>query len=125
MIKLSQKDILLLHRLLSDASGGSAGVRSQALLESALCSPFQTFDGIELYPTVEEKAARLCFSLVSNHAFVDGNKRIGILALFTFLFLNGITISVEENDLVETTLALASGKLDYNNLLLWVRSNII
>ena len=78
MIKFSKDKVLLLHELMAQETGGSIGVRDEALLESALEGAFATFDGQELYPTKEEKAARLGFTLVSNHAFVDGNKRIGL-----------------------------------------------
>ncbi len=78
MIKISKEKALLLHQIMAEATGGDVGIRDEALLESALENVYATFDGVELYPTKEEKAARLGFSLISNHAFVDGNKRIGI-----------------------------------------------
>ena len=79
MIKFSQDKVLLLHQLIIEESGGSNDIRDIGLLDSALNNAFQTFDGEELYPTKEEKGAQIGFSLVSNHAFVDGNKRIGLL----------------------------------------------
>ena len=85
MIRFSKEKVLLLHQLMAEATGGSIGVRDEGLLDSALENAFATFDGIELYPSKEEKAARLGFSLVSNHAFVDGNKRIGIYTMLSFL----------------------------------------
>ena len=78
MIKFSQEKVLLLHQLIAQETGGDAGVRDYGLLESALESAYQTFGGEDLFPSKEEKAAKICFSLVSNHAFVDGNKRIGV-----------------------------------------------
>ena len=78
MIKFSKEKILLLHQVMAEATGGDVGVRDDALLESAIENIYATFDGIELYPSKEEKAARLGYSLISNHAFVDGNKRIGM-----------------------------------------------
>ena len=79
MKKLDKKNVLLLHDLVIKQSGGKAGVRDVALLDSAIACAYQTFDGKELYPSIEEKAARLGYGLISNHAFVDGNKRIGVL----------------------------------------------
>ena len=80
MIKFSKEKVKLLHQLLWEESGGSLGVRDEALLDSALENAFAGFDDQEFYPTKEEKAARLGYSLISNHAFVDGNKRIGIMS---------------------------------------------
>lgn len=92
MIKFSQDKVLLLHQLLIEQTGGEDGVRDFGLLDSALEACYATFDGKELFPSKEEKAARLGVGLVSNHAFVDGNKRIGMYVLLTFLEVNGITI---------------------------------
>ena len=89
-----------LHTLLIDYSGGSDGVRDFNLLDSALSSSFQTFMGQELYPSLLEKGARLGFNLISNHAFFDGNKRIGILIMLTFLEVNGITIECTDEELI-------------------------
>ena len=90
------------------------------MLDSALNSCYQTFDEKELYPTKEEKGARLGFTLVSNHAFVDGNKRIGVLVMLSFLEVNGIKLKFTDDELIELGLGLASGKLSYENLLDWI-----
>ena len=90
MIKFDKEKVLLLQQLVIESSGGSAGVRDFGLLDSAIESAYQTFGGEELYPTKEEKGARLGFNLVSNHAFVDGNKRIGMYIMLSFLDINGI-----------------------------------
>ena len=90
MIKFSREKVLLLHQLIAEETGGDPNVRDLNLLDSALNSAFQTFDGKELYPTKQEKAARIGYSLISNHAFVDGNKRIGMYVLLTFLETNGM-----------------------------------
>lgn len=90
MIRLSVERILLLHQLMIAQTGGSDGVRDMGLLESAVESMYASFDGKDLYPGKEEKAARLGFSLIANHAFIDGNKRIGMYAMLTFLEVNGI-----------------------------------
>ena len=123
MIKFDDEKVLLLQQLVIESSGGTAGVRDFKLLNSALNSVFQTFDGKELYPSKEEKGARLGFSLVSNHAFVDGNKRIGVLVMLSFLEINGIKISYTDEELVWVGLSLANGSLDYAGLLNWINSH--
>ncbi len=123
MIKLSQEKVLLLHRLLTDETGGDPSVRDLELLDSALKSAFQTFDGKELYPTIEEKGARLGYALISNHAFVDGNKRIGMYVLLIFLEINGIRLRPSVDDVARVGLAVASGEMKYDGLLEWVIEN--
>ena len=92
MNNLSKTQIIQLHHLLLDRTGGSPGISNESLLDAAIAAPFATFDGRDLYPTIEAKAARLAFGLVKNHPFIDGNKRIGLLAMMTFLELNLISI---------------------------------
>ena len=123
MIKFSKEKVLLLHRLVTEETGGDPNIRDTALLDSALESAFQTFNGKELYPTKEEKAARLGCSLISNHAFVDGNKRIGMYILLTFLETNGIRIRPTNDDVARVGLAVASGKMEYGDLLKWIIEN--
>lgn len=120
MIKFSQEKVLLLHQLLIAETGGAPNVRDMALLNSALEGAFATFDGQELYPSKEEKAARLGFSLISNHAFVDGNKRIGMYVMLTFLEVNGIHMACTNEDVVYAGLSVAAGKMKYEALLDWV-----
>ena len=122
MKQLKLEQIEAIHRMLCAETGGDAGLREAALLESALGTIDQTFDGQELYPTLAEKAARLGFSLISNHAFVDGNKRIGMLAMLTFLALNGQEIAPEADEITRVGLAVASGEMRYTALLDWIRS---
>ena len=123
MIKFSQEKVLLLHKLITEETGGDPNIRDLALLDSALESAFQTFDGQELYPSKEEKGARIGYALISNHAFVDGNKRIGMYVLLTFLEVNGIRIQPTEDDVVRVGLAVASGKMQYEELLEWILDN--
>ena len=120
MIKFSEEKVLLLHRLLIEATGGTDGVRDIGLLDSALESAYATFDGKELFPSKEEKAARLGVGLVSNHAFVDGNKRIGMYVLLSFLEVNGVRIEAANEEVVEVGLALARGDMKYEGLLAWI-----
>ena len=123
MIKFSKEKVLLLHRLITEETGGDPSLRDINLLDSALESAFLTFDGKELYPTKEEKGARIGYSLISNHAFVDGNKRIGMYVLLTFLETNGIKLRPSVDDVARVGLALASGEMGYDELLDWIIEN--
>ena len=120
MIKLTKEQILLLHSQLVEITGGSDGIRDIALLESALESPFQSYGGEELYPSIQAKAARLCYGLVKNHAMIDGNKRIGAHAMLTFLSINGYELSYTQKELSDLILDVAAGKSAYEDILQWV-----
>ena len=120
MKRLTKIQILKMHSLLIQKTGGSDGVRDEGLLDSALNLPFQSFDGEDIYKTIQAKAARLGFSLVNNHSFVDGNKRIGILAMLVFLEMNGIEIICTDEELIELGLGLADGSISYKDLLNWI-----
>ena len=120
MIRFSREKVLLLHQLMAEATGGSVGVRDEGLLDSALESAFAGFGDKEFYPSKEEKGARLGYALITNHAFVDGNKRIGMYVMLTFLEMNGIRIQCSDKDLVDAGLSVADGKMDYEGLLQWV-----
>ena len=123
MIKISLEMAEFLHQLIAQETGGEIGVRDEGLLDSALESAFATFDGKDLYPSKEEKGARIGYSLISNHAFVDGNKRIGMHILLTFLELNGIKLNCTNQDIVDAGLGLASGKMSYAQLLAWINNH--
>ena len=120
MKKLSKEQILMLHTQLIQQTGGSEGVRDYNLLDSALETPFQSFGGEELYPTIQAKAARLGYGLIKNHCMIDGNKRIGTHAMLVFLILNGIELKYTQKELYETILDVAAGKMEYEDLLQWV-----
>ena len=120
MKRLSKEQILLLHSQLIQQTGGSDGVRDHALLESAIEAPFQSFGGDELYPTIQAKAARLGYGLIKNHCRIDGNKRIGTHVMLVFLALNGIELSYTQKELYEVILQVASGELEYEDLLKWI-----
>lgn len=120
MIKFSSDKVKLLHQLMAEETGGSIGVRDEGLLESAIESAFATFDGVELYPSKEEKAAKLGYSLISNHAFVDGNKRIGVYVMLSFLELNGIHIDSSDGDVVALGLGVADGSMSQDDILKWI-----
>ena len=116
-MKITRENILTIYALVTESTGGSVGIREEGLLISALEAPYQTFDGIELFPTLVEKAVRLGYGLVANHPFVDGNKRVGILVMLTFLELNGISLEFNDIEIVDMALGVASGKYKYEDLL--------
>ncbi len=118
-------DYIVQAKLIAAETGGSVGVRDEALLESALETAFASFGGREFYPTKEEKGARIGYSLISNHAFVDGNKRIGMYVMLTFLEVNGIHMACSNEDVVTVGLGVAAGEMDYEALLKWVREHRI
>jgi len=120
MKRLTYHQVIQIHSLLILETGGSDGIRDEDLLDSALNLPFQSFDGEDLYKTIQSKAARLGFSLVNNHAFVDGNKRTGILVMMIFLEMNGIIIECTNEEIVDIGLNLATGHLTVNELLTWI-----
>lgn len=120
MIILSKEQVLMLHERLIKATGGSAGIRDEGMLDSALSNPFQSFGGEELYPSIQAKAAMLCFGLVKNHSMVDGNKRLGTHVMLVFLALNGYELSYSQKELSDTILALASGEIGAEDILRWI-----
>jgi len=111
MIILSKEQVLKLHASLIKATGGSDGIRDEGMLDLALNNPFQSFDGKELYPSIQAKAARLCFGLVRNHAMLDGNKRLGTHVMLVFLALNGYELYYSQKELSDVILALASSDI--------------
>ena len=120
MRTLSKKQVLALHSDLIREFGGTEGIRDEGLLESALAAPFQTFDGEPAYPSLQAKAARLGFGLVSNHPFVDGNKRTGAHVMLVFLALNGVELCYGQEDLISIFLSVASGMSDWRDLQRWI-----
>ena len=125
MKRLTQKQILMMHKQLVEQTGGSDKVLDYGLLDSALETPFQTFDGKELYPTIQEKGARIGFGLIRNHCMEDGNKRIGTHAMLVFLALNGIELHYTQKELYEIILDIAASKKEYEDLLQWVMDHKI
>jgi len=123
MIKMDADRVKLLHQLMAEETGGSIGVRDEGLLDSALESAFATFDGSELYPTKEEKAAKIGYSLITNHAFVDGNKRIGIYVMLSFLALNGIRTTETDEEVVKLGLGIAEGSMSQEDVVAWIREH--
>ena len=120
MITLSKKQIIMLHSQLISETGGTDGIRDEGLLDSALSAPFQSFADTEVYPSIQQKAARLGYGLVKNHAFVDGNKRIGTHAMLVFLELNKINLIYTQDELSDTFLKIAAGEITQDDLLEWI-----
>ena len=117
---LTKKQILTMHTKLIQAYGGADGLRDEALLDAAIHAPFQSFDGIEAFPTLFQKAARLCFGVIKNHPFIDGNKRTGTLAMLTFLSINNVTLTFDDNELLEHIINLAAGVVSCDDLAQWL-----
>jgi len=120
---ISVKEAEEIHKLLINRFGGSHGIRDLNGLESALTRPFQTFENKELYPTVILKAAALLESLLVNHPFIDGNKRLGYTLLRLFLLLNGMDINAPQKDRYEFVVSVASGKKDFDAIAEWLTSH--
>ena len=123
MKKPTQKMIVAAHSRLIAQTGGIDGIRDAHLLDQSINSSFHTFDGQYLYPTLEAMAAHLAFSLIKNHPFLDGNKRIGILAMTTFLERNGHPIICTDDELERLGWGLANGSISEPELLEWVVSH--
>lgn len=117
---LSKHQILMLHQHLIDETGGSPVLRDEGLLDSALNAPFQIFGDTSAYPSLQQKAVRLCYGLVKNHPFIDGNKRIGAHAMLVFLSVNGLELSYTQQELSDIILQVAAGEKGYDDLLMWL-----
>jgi death-on-curing protein len=121
---LTLAEVRDLHRRVIEQTGGADGIRDLGGVESAVAQPQMSFDGVPLYPTIAESAAALCFSLVMNHPFVDGNKRVGHAALETFLVLNGHELMGDIGDAEKLMLNLAAGEVTRDELLNWIKSQM-
>ncbi len=120
MKKLTKEQILMLHNELIRETGGSNGLRDEGLLDSALNAPFQGFGDVDSFPSLQQKGARLGYGLICNHAFVDGNKRIGAHAMLLFLSLNGIELEYTQNELSDMILDVAAGNLRFEDMVKWI-----
>ncbi len=118
---LSLDQVLALHKAQIDGYGGAHGLREKGSLESAIARPQMTFGGEDLYPEMPEKAGALWHSLVMNHPFIDGNKRIGAMAAEYFLGLNGVDLLATDKQIVEVTLATARGEMSAEAIAIWIR----
>ena len=120
MIKFTKKQVIMLHEQIIKETGGEIGLRDASLLESALLSPFQSFDDKDLFPSIQAKAARLGYGIIKNHPFVDGNKRIGTHLMLLFLYFNNVELSYTQEELSEIVLMIASSEKTCENLLDWI-----
>lgn len=121
---LTLNEVLYLHRAVIGRSGGSFGVRDLAALESSLAQPRATFGGSDLYPSIAEKASALGFSLIQNHPFIDGNKRIGHAAMETFLLFNGFELNAPIDQQETIVLTIASGKMNREEFASWLQDHV-
>ena len=117
---LTKEQILALHKELIRETGGTDGLRDEGLLDSALNAPFQSFGETDAFPSVQQKAARLGYGLIRNHAFIDGNKRIGAHTMLVFLALNGIELEYTQEELTNIIINTASGSSSFEELVEWV-----
>jgi death on curing protein len=120
MIKLDSEQVLYLHNMMYQSTGGSAGVRDIGSLESALYHAYATFEGNDLYPTIEIKAARQAYGIIRNQPFVDGNKRNGLFVMLTFLELNGIKLNFSQSELVKLVMGISDGTINPDTITEWI-----
>ena len=120
MKRLTKEQVLTLHRELTRETGGADGLRDEGLLDSALNAPFQSYEGVDAFPSIQQKAARLGYGLVKNHSFVDGNKRIGAHAMLVFLMLNGIDLDYTQEELSDLILQVAAGESSFEDMVKWI-----
>lgn len=120
---LTTDQVVRLHKVLIETSGGSSGIRDEGMLDSAVKLPLQTFDYCERFPSILDKATRLAYGLIKNHPFVDGNKRIATHAMLIFLSLNGMMLSYEDEELIDIILKVASSQANERDLYNWIDSH--
>jgi death-on-curing protein len=118
-------EVLELYRQVMEQSGGATGIRDVNALESALAQPQATYDSEDLYPAMTDKAAILCYLLIKNHPFLDGNKRIGHAAMEVFLLLNGYEIEAGVDEQEGAILSIAAGNLECNAFTIWLEQHVI
>lgn len=124
MIWITTDDVIQIHSRVIQRSGGMDGLRDRASLEAAVSAPMQSFGGQDLYPTTVEKIARLGYGLASNHAFVDGNKRIGAMMTQLLLKWNGFQMSLRSGELADMFIAIADGSAKESDLLAWIQEHL-
>ncbi|NLJ40054.1 MAG: type II toxin-antitoxin system death-on-curing family toxin [Clostridiales bacterium] len=125
MKMIGTEEILIFHKKIIKQTGGLYGVRDIGLIESALNRASVTFDGIELYKSIEDKISVITYGLIKNHGFVDGNKRIGVSTMLLLLRINDIQIHYTQNELVQLGLGIADGSLDEKEINKWIKNHIL
>lgn len=123
MVGISKENIILYHKKIVKSTGGSSEIRDEGLIESAANRGNMTFDGIDLYPTTVDKISAITHSLIKNHAFVDGNKRIGVAVMVLLLKLNGIKMSFTQQALINIGLKTAEGTYDVEDIVKWINDH--
>jgi len=113
-----------IHDILIDKFGGAKGIREKGLLESSINRPFQTFDGQELYPSPVDKAAAIFESIITNHPFIDGNKRTAYVLMRLMLKNHNIDINLGQNDKYDFVIKAASGQLTFDQIKTWINNNL-
>ncbi len=121
---ISKKLAEELNKIISDFSGGSSGIRDEKLLLSALNRPFQTFDGKDLYPSIIDKSAAVFQSIIINHPFIDGNKRVAYAFMMILLTEEGIEIDASEEEKYDFVINASMGKIDYEEIKHWIIDNL-
>ena len=124
MVWITVEDAIMIHNRIIEATGGVDGLRDRAGLEAAVSAPLQSFGGVDLFPSKIEKIARVGFGLASNHAFLDGNKRIGAMMTQLMLKWNGYQLNLKQGELADMFIDIADGKKTEQDLLLWVQNRI-
>lgn len=124
MVWITVEDAIMIHNRIIEATGGVDGLRDRAGLEAAVSAPLQSFGGVDLFPSKIEKIARVGFGLASNHAFLDGNKRIGAMLTQLMLKWNGYQLDLKQGELADMFIAIADGKKNDQDLLLWIQNHI-
>ena len=125
MIKITKEWAIMAHEEEIRNSGGIHGIRDESLLESALAAPDMEFGGVSFFPTREEKAARLGYGIMTNHAFIDGNKRTGCKLMLMYLALNGVRIECSQQDVIDVGLGVSNDRMTYEDLLQWIHDHKI
>ena len=125
MKRISVEQVRKLHEKMLGATGGECGLRNLSSLESALNNAFATFGGRELYPSIEEKCANICYCLVNNHPFIDGNKRIGTYVMLVLLEYNSIILHFTQSDLIDLGLGIAEGRYIQDYIVSWIKQHVI
>lgn len=124
MIWITADDVIALHSRVIEKSGGLDGLRDRDILDSAISAPLQSFGGKELFPTDLEKIARVGFGLAANHAFLDGNKRIGAMVVQLLLKWNGYALHLQQGELADMFIAIADGSAKEEDLLCWIKQHL-
>lgn len=124
-IQLTLQDICELHTQLEGSFILSPGIRDKNLLASAVKTPFQTFMGNDLYPSIYDKAAQLCYGITNNHPFTDGNKRTALHSMYVYLIINGYDITATQQDVENLIINVAAGRMDNTELSKWLQENTI